>query len=47
MKNENAFLFIQGKNVSRETFEMLWMEYFVSNERTARGNYLFGVPDFI
>lgn len=26
---------------------MLWIEYFVSNERAARGNYLFGIPDFI
>lgn len=36
-----------GKNITREVFEMLWIEYFVSNERAARGNYLFGIPDFI
>lgn len=41
------YFFFQGKNITREVFEMLWIEYFVSNERAARGNYLFGIPDFI
>lgn len=36
-----------GKNITRAEFEELWMEYFVSNDTSAKGNYLFGVPDFM
>ena len=41
------FFLFQGKNITREEFEELWMEYFVSNDTSAKGNYLFGVPDFM
>lgn len=36
-----------GKNITRQEFEELWMEYFVSNDSSSKGNYLFGVPDFM
>ncbi|XP_076081941.1 sarcoplasmic calcium-binding proteins I, III, and IV-like [Mytilus galloprovincialis] len=36
-----------GKNITKPEFEALWKEYFVSNDRASKGNYLFGVPDFI
>ncbi|XP_046542826.1 calexcitin-2-like [Haliotis rubra] len=32
--------------ISREDFENLWREYFVSDDISARGNYLFGRPPF-
>ncbi|XP_041355757.1 sarcoplasmic calcium-binding proteins I, III, and IV-like [Gigantopelta aegis] len=36
----------QGTNgkISKEDFKTLWKEYFVSNDRNARGNFLFGKP---
>jgi hypothetical protein len=43
----NYIYLFQGKNITREAFEELWMEYFVSNDTSAKGNYLFGVPDFM
>ncbi|OWF53609.1 sarcoplasmic calcium-binding proteins I, III, and IV-like [Mizuhopecten yessoensis] len=36
-----------GENISRSEFRKLWKEYFFSDDREAKGNYLFGVPDFL
>ncbi|XP_060075203.1 sarcoplasmic calcium-binding proteins I, III, and IV-like [Ylistrum balloti] len=45
---EKAFQKISGgKNISRSEFSQLWKEYFFSDDRQARGNYLFGVPEFL
>ncbi|XP_069102492.1 calexcitin-1-like [Argopecten irradians] len=35
-----------GKNISKSDFSQLWKDYFFSDDREAKGNYLFGVPDF-
>ncbi|KAK7096267.1 calexcitin-2-like [Littorina saxatilis] len=31
-------------NISKEDFESLWKEYFLSNDASQRGNFLFGLP---
>lgn len=45
--SECFFVLQSGKDqINRKTFESLWTEYFMSNDPTAKGSYLFGTLTF-